>query len=1262
MRPRRVTVHFNHIQVVVPLNREGITITELTQAAIARYQRATGMQGNEMSVLRLELASGGILDPDDVVDDVLNHDTDQVLAICDDEAQACASTASSASPRPILDRSSAQDSVVEIKFFGSPPTLAIRNPPMTNPLHKELLTGPLRSSLKTEKKDGDFPRITNRVTLSPDVERRLGTAEARSGLERGSTRKSRISDKFYDAQDRLQDRLKSSHSPPRGFPRSASDLGTGNHLKKAPLLQAIENSKHTVIAFPDDEAMSMGIEVTGMMNDEGKLSSLQIIKIEPDGRVGVDGRLCVGDNIVTIDGRPVGELTQLRARALISDMSTKGVPTLTVSRPITSFLQPSIEPSPSTSSLPPKRPILSALQQANTQQLGQSSIVYVQKRSNGFGFTVTGRETARGERLFYIGTVRPDGAAFGQLKAGDRLIKINDVATAELQQSDVVERLKKTSIGASVTLEISRVEQNDENIPPESSDLQEIQVKRGSDVEDELANKSPAVIHRARLVNSKNNVQELVLDIPLNDTGSAGLGVSLKARVSVRSDETRRDCGIFVKKLLVGGAAYKDGRLMVDDQLISIEDIDLRKFTRNAEACEAVTKKLKQIGHNATHVRLRVLRQNENTSPALSSDGSTRITVDGPDATLVVGPSSNGSSFLSSTPTETNLRVRRNSSASTSTKRSEIDDEPQSNIDPFDREAPNRKSMSEKRGMGATLDPSTSTTYQKIRHQRQTSAPTSNAATRSFHGFAGRSASARAQARARSPTRRRSRSVDVNLIRAGEEAIFQENPSSQLIPSSLSSGFKNPSFKHAVVGETGNSQDISALIASRNNSNYNAEKQQRRKSMGSTMKNWFRIGNRSREGSPEKRDPSSSKDYKENKKIETNGQYGVVSSPRLNHRDLRREKVKSEYDPVFAEGYRGASNGHGPIHSATIDDFGLVNRYEQHRWPQQTATAQASSSPTAFQTNRRSATGFHQQFGSVSAGSRNAERPPPPPYYVVSNSYSYHGDERDNAGWGREGTREQDRARTRVATPSYYDAFNAWFAYSGGGGIGARPSVQTAFAGGSRFPATSQSQAPTRASTATPQQQYYPRPGQSVWPRQLLYAQAEPVHVYTPQQQFHGLIAPSDLPPGIPHTPRQQPASSPRHTQPLQPIFPTSRVFHATSLAPAGKFGERLSMRAKKKYRREIRSEYVDDSNGGIPANWHPIPVLREVPMKSRDPLNDNKSSARRSMTHRTPSYRFATSMYEDEESNRSSFILQTGTPAHSQIDNIVELKQISAI
>lgn len=48
--------------------------------------------------------------------------------------------------------------------------------------------------------------------------------------------------------------------------------------------------------------------------------------------------------------------------------------------------------------------------------------------------------------------------------------------------------------------------------------------------------------------------EQLMYEIPLNETGSAGLGVSLKGN---KSKETGEDLGIFIKSIIHGGAAYK---------------------------------------------------------------------------------------------------------------------------------------------------------------------------------------------------------------------------------------------------------------------------------------------------------------------------------------------------------------------------------------------------------------------------------------------------------------------------------------------------------------------------------------------------------------------------------------------------------------------------------------------------------------------------------------------------------------------------------
>ena len=48
----------------------------------------------------------------------------------------------------------------------------------------------------------------------------------------------------------------------------------------------------------------------------------------------------------------------------------------------------------------------------------------------------------------------------------------------------------------------------------------------------------------------------MTFDIPLNDTSSAGLGITLKGKTSI-VDGQSIDLGIFVKSILTGGAASR---------------------------------------------------------------------------------------------------------------------------------------------------------------------------------------------------------------------------------------------------------------------------------------------------------------------------------------------------------------------------------------------------------------------------------------------------------------------------------------------------------------------------------------------------------------------------------------------------------------------------------------------------------------------------------------------------------------------------------
>uniref|UniRef100_A0A3Q0QRV2 PDZ domain-containing protein n=1 Tax=Amphilophus citrinellus TaxID=61819 RepID=A0A3Q0QRV2_AMPCI len=98
--------------------------------------------------------------------------------------------------------------------------------------------------------------------------------------------------------------------------------------------------------------------------------------------------------------------------------------------------------------------------------------------------------------------------------------------------------------------------------------------------------------------------EQLMYEIPLNETGSAGLGVSLKGN---KSRETGEDLGIFIKSIIHGGAAYKDGRLCINDQMIAVNGESLLGRSNHA-AMETLRRSMSSEGNARGTIQVVVLR------------------------------------------------------------------------------------------------------------------------------------------------------------------------------------------------------------------------------------------------------------------------------------------------------------------------------------------------------------------------------------------------------------------------------------------------------------------------------------------------------------------------------------------------------------------------------------------------------------------------------------------------------------------------------
>ncbi|XP_045447635.1 disks large 1 tumor suppressor protein [Melitaea cinxia] len=154
----------------------------------------------------------------------------------------------------------------------------------------------------------------------------------------------------------------------------------------------------------------------------------------------------------------------------------------------------------------------------------------------GLGFSIAGGSDnphIADDPLIYVTKLIPGGAAAAsQLQINDAILQVNDTSVENVTHAEAVDALKKA--GSTVRLKIRRRQTNE--------DLLNVS---------QISNKEEAV------------EIELV-------KGGSGLGFSIAGGLG--NQHIPGDNGIYVTKIMAGGAAHRDGRLRVGDKLLMVKN------------------------------------------------------------------------------------------------------------------------------------------------------------------------------------------------------------------------------------------------------------------------------------------------------------------------------------------------------------------------------------------------------------------------------------------------------------------------------------------------------------------------------------------------------------------------------------------------------------------------------------------------------------------------------------------------------------------
>lgn len=334
----------------------------------------------------------------------------------------------------------------------------------------------------------------------------------------------------------------------------------------------------------------LGLQLTEQRTPDGRDAGIFIAALDENGFAAESKNLQINDRILACNGADFTKISNDKAIKKLNEMMDEPVLRIALSRPVVQVVEKEAEwiegagpdnPSPTNT---PNVPV-PANTSSNTRQLGRLHTIELVKGDRGLGFALTSRDVAAndGERLIYIKSITPGGVAFedGRLKMGDRLLKVNDEDISGYTRPEVADLLRTCQ--GRITLTVSR--------------------QGGASSDDEEgegpSSETPVAIGKS----------VLTLNIAMADSSSAELGITVQGRVNNSSHAQATnfggDAGVYVSTVIPGCAAAYDGRLLVGDQLLSVNGQSLVGKT-NDDALETLRKALAQ---NRPEVQLVIARK-----------------------------------------------------------------------------------------------------------------------------------------------------------------------------------------------------------------------------------------------------------------------------------------------------------------------------------------------------------------------------------------------------------------------------------------------------------------------------------------------------------------------------------------------------------------------------------------------------------------------------------------------------------------------------
>ncbi|NP_995585.2 partitioning defective 3 homolog B isoform 4 [Homo sapiens] len=592
----KVTVCFGRTGIVVPCKEGQLRVGELTQQALQRYLKTREKgPGYWVKIHHLEYTDGGILDPDDVLADVV-EDKDKLIAVFEEQEPLHKIESPSGNP---ADRQSPDAFETEVaaqlaafKPIGGEIEVTPSALKLGTPLLVRRSSDPVPGPPADTQPSASHPGGQSLKLVVPDSTQNLEDREVLNGVQTELLTSPRTKDTLSDMTRTVEISGEGGplgiHVVPFFSSLSGRILGLfirGIEDNSRSKREGLFHENECIVKINNVDLVDKTFaQAQDVFRQAMKSPSVLLHVLPPQNREqyekSVIGSLNIfGNNDGVLKTKvppPVHGKSGLKTANLTGTDSPE--------TDASASLQQNKSPRVPRLGGKPSSPSLSPLMGFGSNKNAKKIKIDLKKGPEGLGFTVVTRDSSiHGPGPIFVKNILPKGAAIkdGRLQSGDRILEVNGRDVTGRTQEELVAMLRSTKQGETASLVIARQE--------------------GHFLPRELKGEPDCCAL------SLETSEQLTFEIPLNDSGSAGLGVSLKGN---KSRETGTDLGIFIKSIIHGGAAFKDGRLRMNDQLIAVNGESLLGKS-NHEAMETLRRSMSMEGNIRGMIQLVILRRPE---------------------------------------------------------------------------------------------------------------------------------------------------------------------------------------------------------------------------------------------------------------------------------------------------------------------------------------------------------------------------------------------------------------------------------------------------------------------------------------------------------------------------------------------------------------------------------------------------------------------------------------------------------------------------